>query len=168
MPWFPFQGIVHYWRLYFRPQPNSYEEQQGILVYFPHFYQFTPYLNLVMVFYGTGLFIYADKTSKKFNIIEVYFTYPDSYDVAGEIAKNPRHGYLAWHGSTFIKNAWLKIRLLMTLKSVICIFSVSNSLKQHMVSLSAKADKIPVMGNRIDLFIFYPLTKSAARTELKL
>jgi hypothetical protein len=37
-----------------------------------------------------------------------------------------------------------------------------------MVSLSAKADKIPVIGNGIDLSTFYPLTKSSARTELKL
>jgi teichuronic acid biosynthesis glycosyltransferase TuaC len=61
-----------------------------------------------------------------------------------------------------------KTRLLIALKNATRVFSVSDSLKQHVVSLGAKSDKIRVIGNGIDVVKFYPLAKSVAREELNI
>ncbi|TXK93349.1 hypothetical protein BMR07_16585 [Methylococcaceae bacterium CS1] len=45
VPWFPLQGFIRYWRPHFRPQPDKYECQQGVDVYFP---RFTPVFYAVM------------------------------------------------------------------------------------------------------------------------
>jgi glycosyltransferase involved in cell wall biosynthesis len=56
--------------------------------------------------------------------------------------------------------------MLTALKNATRVFSVSDSLKQLVVSLGAVSDKIRVIGNGIDVVKFYPLAKTVARAEL--
>ena len=48
------------------------------------------------------------------------------------------------------------------------VFSVSDSLKQFVISLGANGDKIQVIGNGIDVIKFRPIAKSTARAELSI
>ena len=59
-------------------------------------------------------------------------------------------------------------KMLVALSNASRIFSVSDSLKQHVIALGADSDKIRVVGNGIALDKFYPLDKAIARAELNI
>jgi teichuronic acid biosynthesis glycosyltransferase TuaC len=171
VPWFPFQGILRYWRPHFRPQPNSYEEQQGIQVYFPWFLSIPGLLKSCDGFFmALGSLSTLIKLRKQFNIIDAHFAYPDGYaaTLLGKWLKVPVTITLRGTEVPLSKMPGRKTRLLIALKNATRVFSVSDSLKQHVVSLGAKSDKIRVIGNGIDVVKFYPLAKSVAREELNI
>jgi teichuronic acid biosynthesis glycosyltransferase TuaC len=171
VPWFPFQGILRYWRPHFRPQPNSYEEQQGIQVYFPRFLSIPGLLKSCDGFFmALGSLSTLIKLRKQFNIIDAHFAYPDGYAVTllGKWLKIPVTITLRGTEVPLSKMPGRKTRLLIALKNATRVFSVSDSLKRHVVSLGADGNKIRVIGNGIDVVKFYPLAKSDARAELNI
>jgi len=171
VPWFPFQGILRYWRPHFRPQPSRYEEQQGIQVYFPRFFSipglFKSYDGFFM---ALGSLPTLFKLRKRFNIIDAHFAYPDGYaaTLLGRWLNVPVTITLRGTEVPLSKLPGRKQKLLTALHKATRIFSVSDSLKQLVVSLGANPDKIRVIGNGIDVLKFYPLSKSDARSELNI
>jgi glycosyltransferase involved in cell wall biosynthesis len=171
VPWFPFQGLLRYWRPHFRPQPSRYEEQQGIQVYFPRFFSIPGlFKSWDGFFMALGSLFTLIKLRKQFNIIDAHFAYPDGYaaTLLGHWLKVPVTITLRGTEVPLSKMPDRKARLLTALKNATRVFSVSDSLKQHVVSLGAEADKIRVVGNGIDLVKFYPLSRSVARAELNI
>jgi glycosyltransferase involved in cell wall biosynthesis len=171
VPWFPFQGVIRYWRPHFRPQPNSYEEQQGVQVYFPRFLSIPGlFKSWDGFFMALGSLPTLIKLRKQFNIIDAHFAYPDGYaaTLLGKWLKIPVTITLRGTEVPLSKMSGRKARLLTALKSATRVFSVSDSLKQHVVSLGAESDKIRVIGNGIDVVKFYPLAKAVARAELNI
>ena len=171
VPWFPFQGVIRYWRPRFRPQPDKYEEQDSVQVFFPRF------LSIPGVFKSWDGFFMAVgslstllKLRKQFNIIDAHFAYPDGYaaTLLGKWLKIPVTITLRGTEVPLSKISGRKTRLLTALKNATRVFSVSDSLKQHVVSLGAEGDKIRVIGNGIDIVKFYPLAKTVARAELNI
>src|SRR5207247_519543 len=59
-------------------------------------------------------------------------------------------------------------RLLNALSAARRVFSVSDSLKRHVVSLGASSGKIAVVGNGIDTDLFRRVERKAAREQLGL
>jgi len=171
VPWFPCQGLVRYWRPHFRPQPSRYEEQQGIEVYFPRFFSipglFKSYDGFFM---ALGSLPTLFKLRKQFNIIDAHFAYPDGYAATwlGRWLNVPVTITLRGTEVPLSKLPGRKQKLLTALQKATRIFSVSDSLKQLVVSLGADNDKIRVIGNGIDVIKFYPLDKSDARAELNI
>ena len=171
VPWFPFQGLLRYWRPHFRPQPNRHEEQQGVQVYFPRFFSipglFKSYDGFFM---ALGSLPVLFKLRKQFNIIDAHFAYPDGYaaTLLGLWLKVPVTITLRGTEVPLSKLPRRKEKLLTALQNANGIFSVSDSLKQLVVSLGAQPDKIRVVGNGIDLLKFYPLEKSVTRAELNI
>jgi len=171
VPWFPCQELVRYWRPHFRPQPSRYEEQQGIQVYFPRFFSipglFKSYDGFFM---ALGSLPTLFKLRKKFNIIDAHFAYPDGYAATwlGRWLNVPVTITLRGTEVPLSKLPRRKQKLLTALQKATRIFSVSDSLKQLVVSLGADNDKICVIGNGIDVIKFYPLDKSDARAELNI
>ncbi len=171
VPWFPFQGILRYWRPHFRPQPNSYEEQQGVQVYFPRFLSIPGLLKSCDGFFmALGSLSTLIKLRKQFTIIDAHFAYPDGYaaTLLGKWLKIPVTITLRGTEVPLSKMPGRKKRLLTALKNAARVFSVSDSLKQLVVSLGADGDKIRVIGNGIDVVKFYPLAKFLAREELNI
>lgn len=171
VPWFPFQGIIRYWRPHFRPLPDRYEEQQGVQVYFPRFLSVPGLLKSCDGFFmAVGSLFTMIRLRKQFNIIDAHFTYPDGYaaTLLGKWLEIPVTITLRGTEVPLSKLPGRKTRLLTALKNAIRVFSVSDSLKQHVVSLGAESDKIRVIGNGIDAVKFYPLAKAVARTELNI
>ena len=169
VPWFPFQGLLRYWRPHFRPQPSRYEEQQGIQVYFPRFFSIPGlFKSWDGFFMALGSLPTLLKLRKQFNIIDAHFAYPDGYaaTLLGHWLKVPITITLRGTEVPLSKMQDRKARLLTALKNATRVFSVSDSLKQLVVSLGAEPDKIRVIGNGIDVVKFYPLAQSAARAEL--
>jgi teichuronic acid biosynthesis glycosyltransferase TuaC len=171
VPWFPFQGILRIWKPHFRPQPVTFEEQNGIKVYFPRFLSIPGLLKSWDGFFmALGSLSTLIKLRKQFNIIDAHFAYPDGYaaTLLGKWLKIPVTITLRGTEVPLSKMPGRKKRLLTALKNATRVFSVSDSLKQHVVSLGAQSDKIRVIGNGIDVDKFYPVAKNSARAELNI
>ena len=169
VPWFPFQELIRYWQPHFRPQLNRYEEQQGVQVYFPRFFSIPGLLKSYDGFFmALGSLPTLFKLRKQFNIIDAHFAYPDGYaaTLLGQWLKIPVTITLRGTEVPLSKMPERKTRMLAALKNATRVFSVSDSLKQLVVSLGADSDKIRVIGNGIDVAKFYPLAKTVARAEL--
>jgi glycosyltransferase involved in cell wall biosynthesis len=171
VPWFPFQGVIRYWRPHFRPQPDKYEEQDSVQVFFPRFLSIPGVLKSWDGFFmAVGSLSTLLKLRKQFNIIDAHFAYPDGYaaTLLGKWLKIPVTITLRGTEVPLSKMPGRKKRLLTALKNATRVFSVSDSLKQHVVSLGAQSDKIRVIGNGIDVDKFYPVAKNSARAELNI
>jgi len=169
VPWFPLQGIIRYWQPHFRPQPKNYEEQEGVQVYFPRFLSIPGlFKSWDGFFMALGSLLTLIKLRKQFTIIDAHFAYPDGYaaTLLGKWLKVPVTITLRGTEVPLSKMPGRKARLLRALENASRVFSVSDSLKQHVVSLGAQGDKIRVVGNGIDVIKFCPLVKSVARAEL--
>ncbi|MDD5277115.1 MAG: glycosyltransferase [Methylovulum sp.] len=171
VPWFPLQGIIRYWKPHFRPQPKPYEEQQGVRVYFPRFISIPGLLKSYDgLFMALGSLPTLLKLRKEFNIIDAHFAYPDGYaaTLLGKWLKIPVTITLRGTEVPLSNMPGRKVKMLAALKNATRVFSVSDSLKQHVVSLGADNDNIRVVGNGVDLAKFYPLDKKVARAGLSI
>lgn len=171
VPWFPFQGVIRYWKPHFRPQSDKYEKQDNVHVYFPRFLSIPGLLKSWDGFFmALGSLPTLLKLRGHFNIIDAHFAYPDGYaaSLLGKWLKIPVTITLRGTEVPLSQMRGRKERLLIALKNAIRVFSVSDSLKQHVVSLGAESDKIRVVGNGIDIDKFYSLDKTASRAELNI
>jgi teichuronic acid biosynthesis glycosyltransferase TuaC len=171
VPWFPLQSIIRCWHPHFRPQPDRHEEHLGVHVYFPRFLSVPGlFKSWDGFFMALGSLPTLVKLRHHFNIIDAHFAYPDGYaaTLLGKWLKIPVTITLRGTEVPLSKMPGRKARLLTALKNATRVFSVSDSLKQHVVSLGVESDKIRVIGNGIDAVKFYPLDKSVARAELKI
>jgi len=171
VPWFPLQGIIRYWKPHFRPQPDKFEVQQGVRVYFPRFLSVPGlFKSLDGFFMALGSLPTLIKLKKEFNLIDAHFAYPDGYaaTILGKWFKVPVTITLRGTEVPHAKMPGRKKRMLKAISRATRIFSVADSLKQHVVSLGADAHKIRVVGNGVDINKFYPLNKAQERAELNI
>ncbi|MDT8425650.1 MAG: glycosyltransferase [Methyloprofundus sp.] len=171
VPWFPFQGLIRYWRPHFRPQPDKFEAQQGVQVYFPRFLSIPGLLKSWDGFFmALGSVSVLFKLKSEFNIIDAHFAYPDGYaaTLLGKWFKVPVTITLRGTEVPLAKMPGRKVRMLKALASATRVFSVANSLKQHVGVLGADINKIRVVGNGVDIKKFYPLDKQTQREVLNI
>ncbi len=172
-PWFPFQGILRRWRPHFRPQNPTFEEQRGIDVHFPGF------LSMPGIAKGwDGWFMAVSclpllrrlKPEFGFDLIDAHFAYPDGYAAVklGQWFNVPVTITLRGTEVPLARDPVRRARILEALEGASQVFSVSQSLKRHVVSLGAKEDKIHVVGNGVDTSVFHPIDKQEARKQLQI
>lgn len=173
VPWFPFQDLIRLFKPGYRPQPARYEDQNGITVYFPRFISipglFRSLDGLSMAICSLPVFLKLQKQFK-FNLIDGHFAYPDGYaaTILGRWFKVPVTITLR---GTEVPLAKIPARcklMLKAIQSAAQVFSVSNSLKNHVVSLGANPEKIKVVGNGVDAAKFFQVDKADARKALNL
>jgi glycosyltransferase involved in cell wall biosynthesis len=168
VPWFPLQSLIQCFKPGYRPQPDIYEDQDGISVYFPRFLSipgigrswdgfFMAVCSLVIC--------YRLKKRFAFNLIDAHFAYPDGYaaTLLGKWFKVPVTITLRGTEVPLSKIPSRSQRLLKALNDAARVFSVSDSIKRHVVNLGADAEKIRVVGNGIDIAKFFPVDKKQAR-----
>ncbi len=171
VPWFPFQGIIRYWKPHFRPQPDKFELQQGVQVYFPRFLSIPGlFKSWDGFFMALGSLPILIKHRNEFNIIDSHFAYPDGYaaTLLGKWLKVPVTITLRGTEVPLAKMQGRKVRMLKAISNAARVFSVANSLKQHVGVLGADTKKIRVVGNGVDINKFYPLDKKTQREELNI
>lgn len=171
VPWFPFQNIIRLWKPHFRPQPERHEEQQGVQVYFPRFLSVPGiFKSWDGFFMALGSLSTLIKLKKEFNIIDAHFAYPDGYaaTLLGKWLKIPVSITLRGTEVPLSKIPARKAKMLIALSHAARVFSVSDSLKQLVVSLGADENKIRVVGNGIDIKKFYPLDKMEMREKFNI
>lgn len=171
VPWFPFQSVIRFWKPYFRPQPEKYEEQEGIKVYYPRFISIPGMFKSLDGFFmalGSWFLLREIKKQFDFNLIDAHFAYPDGYaaTLLGKWFKVPVTITLRGTEVPLSKLSGRKNRMMKALKNASKIFSVANSLKDHVVQLGADREKIEVVGNGVDTHKFYPVDKDLARQQL--
>jgi len=173
VPCFPLQHLLRRFKPGFRPQPPRYEKQQGMDVYFPRFFSIPGLLkNLDGYFMALSALPTLLKLKKQFafNVIDAHFAYPDGYaaTLLGKWFNVPVTITLRGTEVPLSRMPGRKKRLLKALSSATRIFSVSDSLKRHVVSLGAQEDKIEVIGNGVDTNKFYPVERLKARERFAL
>lgn len=173
VPWFPLQSLIRYWKPDYRPQPACFEEQQDIKVYFPRFLSIPGVFRSLDGFFmavGALPLLFKLKKNFAFNLIDAHFAYPDGYaaTLLGRWFKVPVTITLRGTEVPLSKLPGRRQRLLKALQSAARVFSVSESLKQHVVDLGAKAEKILVVGNGVDTEKFFAIDKHNARQQLQL
>jgi glycosyltransferase involved in cell wall biosynthesis len=173
VPWFPLQGLIRLCKPEFRPQPALFEQQHGIDVYYPRFFSIPGLLkSWDGWFMAMGSFwtLYRLRKQFQFNIIDAHFAYPDGFaaTLLGKWFAAPVTITLRGTEVPQSKLPHIRKRLLQALNNATQIFSVSESLKHHVVALGADADKIQRIGNGVDTDKFYPVDKQIARQQLNL
>lgn len=173
VPWFPLQSLIQRFKPDYRPQPDRYENQDGIEVYFPRFLA-VPGLGRSWdgFFMALGSVAICRQLKKRFgfNLIDAHFAYPDGYaaTMLGRWFKVPVTITLRGTEVPISKIPDRRRRLLAALSAAAKVFSVSDSLKRHVVDLGANADKVRVVGNGVDTAKFFPIDKHLARQRLQI
>jgi teichuronic acid biosynthesis glycosyltransferase TuaC len=170
VPYFPLQGLIRSWKPHYRPQPPRSERQGEFRVYYPRFFALPGMLRELD---GIAMALCCWPLVRRlkaegYRLIDAHFAYPDGYaaTLLGRWAKLPVTITLR---GTEIPLAKYKVRSAFILKALAGaqrVFSVSESLKRHAVSLGADEAKIRVVGNGVDTRIFHPVDKGEARRNL--
>ena len=173
VPWFPFQGLLRYWRPHFRPPAPRREIQDGIEVYCPRFFSVPGvFKSLDGMFMALGCLPVMLRLRRlhRFDIIDAHFAYPDGY-AASLLGKWLRIPITITLRGTEVPMADSRIKRRLILRAIdraARVFSVADSLKRHVTKLGADPDKILVVGNGVDTDKFKPMEKSRARKALGL
>lgn len=169
--WFPGQSIIRRFKPHFRPQAPYQEIQQGITVYHPRFFSIPGFLKWLDGFFlaiSTYRIMKKLKREFNYNIIDSHFAYPDGY-AATQLARWFKVPVTITLRGTELRHSRSKaIRpyLKKALFSASRVFSVSNSLRLHALSLGVPPNRTKVIGNGVDTDKFYPLEKTAMRKKL--
>lgn len=173
VPWFPLQCLVRLWKPDYRPQPACYEQQSGIHIYFPRFLSMPGLFRTMDGFFmaiGALPLLFKLKKDFAFNLIDAHFAYPDGYaaTLLGNWFRVPVTITLRGTEVPLSKIPGRRERLLKALQRAARVFSVSESLKRHVVGLGAESEKIAVIGNGVDTTKFFAVDKVEARRQLEL
>jgi glycosyltransferase involved in cell wall biosynthesis len=172
-PWFPLQGLIRRWRPHFRPDAPRSEVQDGFEVLHPRFFSVPGlFKSLDGLFLALGSLPTLLRLKKRFgfNLIDAHFAYPDGYaaTLLGRWLEVPVTITLRGTEVPLSRDPARRRRIVAALARASRVFSVSDSLKRHVVSLGADAANIHVVGNGVDTAKFHPVPKAEARAALGL
>lgn len=172
-PWFPFQGVLHRFRPHFRPGAPEAEIQQGFTVSYPRFLSIPGLLKRYDGFFmALGAFpvLRRLKNEGRLDLIDAHFAYPDGYaaTLIGGWLKVPVTITLRGTETRHIQDPRLAGKVLRALQRATQVFSVSEALRNVVVTAGADASKIEVVGNGVDAARFSPKDREASRRALQL
>jgi len=169
-PWFPGQSLIRRLRPGYRPQAPALEMQQGIRVYHPRFLAVP---GLLRRFDGwsmaLGSFLLLRRLrAEGARLIDAHFAYPDGEAATrlGQWLGLPVTVTLRGTEVPLSKDPATRLRLARTLKAAARVFSVSDSLRRLALELGTPAERTEVVGNGVDVGVFHPVDRTAARARL--
>jgi len=172
VPYFPRWLPLERWNAEARiPKQEKIEE---LLIYHPR-YPLIPKISMLL--HGLLMFMGSLRTARRlhkemrFDCIDAHFVYPDGFAAVllGRLLKIPV--IVSARGTDI--NLYPSFRLIRplirwTLKRSSGLIAVSASLRDVMLGLGAKPDRVRVIGNGIDLSRFGPIAPVEARSHLGL
>jgi len=172
-PWFPFQSMIRKLKPHFRPECSNFEMQEGTPVYQPRFFCIPGVFKFLDgYFMAISSFVLLKKLQKEFefNVIDSHFAFPDgkAATLLGRWFNVPVTVTLRGTEIPQSQNTLQRNMLVSALTNADRIFSVSNSLKQHAISLRIKETKILVVGNGVDVEKFYSVDGAELREKLNI
>ncbi len=167
--WFPLQGLIRLFAPNYRPVAPYHEVQDGVDVYHPRFLAIPGLLrSLDGLFMALGCLptLYKIRRQFNFNFIDAHFAYPDGY-AATLLGKWLNFPVTITLRGTEVPLSRTNRRALMikALQHARHIFSVTDSLKRHVMALGVDGSKIQVVGNGVDTSKFQPVAKTRARRQ---
>jgi glycosyltransferase involved in cell wall biosynthesis len=170
-PWFPLQGVIRAFKPGYRPQAAAHERQGEIEVFRPRFASLPGIgrrLDGAAMAVGCFPAVRRLRGTPGFDIIDAHFAYPDGYAATrlGKWLNVPVTITLRGTEIPLSRIPARRKRIVQALHDATRIFSVSNSLKEHAVSLGIPAAKIEVIGNGVDIGTFHPVDRAQARRKL--
>jgi len=170
-PWFPFQGLIRRWRPHFRPPALRREVQEGIEVFFPRFLSVPGLgkgLDGLLMALGSLATMRRLKRRFGFDIIDAHFAYPDGYaaTLLGRWFGVPVTVTLRGTEVPQSRVPVLRRRITQALACANRVFSVSESLRRHVVDLGIDPAKVRVVGNGVDVEKFHAMPRAEARHAL--
>ena len=170
-PWFPGQSLIRYFKPGFRLPAPRHEIQDGITVYHPRYISFPGMLKQLDGFFmAAGSYLIARRLKKQLGIrlLDAHFTYPDGYaaTLLGRWLDLPVT--ITLRGTEVPQSGRDKLRplLVRAWRGAARLFSVSESLRQHAISLGIDNRKIKVIGNGVDTTKFHPTDRMFVRQSL--
>lgn len=171
-PWFPGQGLIRRFRPGYRPMSPVIETQQGISVHHPRFLSVPGVLRRLdgWSMALSTYFLMRHLRIKGARLIDAHFAYPDGEAATrlGRWLGLPVTITLRGTEVPHSRNPALRPRLVRTLAAATRIFTVSDSLRRLALDLGASADKTEVVGNGVDIGVFQPVDRQAARQKYSL
>jgi glycosyltransferase involved in cell wall biosynthesis len=168
IPWFPLQGLIRHFRPHFRASAPRLEVQQGIEVHHPRFFSIPgvgKWLDGLFLALGSYRTVRRLCRERDLDVIDSHFGYPDGYaaTLLGRWLGLPVAITLRGTEIRHSRTPWLRPLLVKGLRRAQRILTVSDSLRQHAISLGIPADRITVVGNGVDTEKFFPMDAGAAR-----
>lgn len=170
-PWFPLQNWIRCFKPHFRPGAPLHERQSGIDVWFPRFLSvpgvFKKLDGLMMALSALPR-LRRLKEAGQLDIIDAHFAYPDGYAaslLSGWLAV-PYTITLRGTETRHVQDRRFAGRLLRAVNRAARVFSVSESLRQLLISHGASPQQIEVVGNGVDTSRFKPQDRTACRKAL--
>ncbi len=173
VPWFPLQGLIRRWRPNFRLMPPNREIQNGFEVYHPRFFSVPGILKwldgISMALASAGMIRRLHKTHG-FGVIDSHFAYPDGYAAVllGHWLNLPVCLTLRGTEVSLSCHPWRRRLIVAAVNRAQRVFTVADSLKQHMARLGARTDHILHVGNGVDGDWFKPEDPMEARRRFDL
>ncbi len=170
-PWFPFQGLIRRYRPHFRVPAPRIEVHQGIEIHRPRFLSipglFRGLDSLSMALASLPLLLRL-KREGRFNLIDAHFAYPDGHaaTLLGRWLSLPVTITLRGTEVPHSRTRWRRALMIRALRAAQGIFSVSDSLRQHVAGLGIDPERVQVVGNGVDSQRFAPMPKDEARAAL--
>ena len=171
IPWFPGQSIIRLFKKDYRPQPQFHEIQDGVDVYYPRFFSVPVifrWLDASMMARCSLRLVKRLKEERNIQLIDSHFSYPDGL-AATWLGKKLNLKVTITMRGTEVPHSHqpnLKAKLLSAWQQADKVFSVSNSLRLHAISLGAESSKFKVIGNGVDVEKFKPMLTTSAREKL--
>lgn len=172
-PWFPLQALIRIWRPHFRPDTDGHEQQQNLQVHYPRFFSFPGVAKGLDGMWMALSCVSPLRRLKRefgFEVIDAHFAYPDGYAAVklGQWFRVPVTITLRGTEIPLSRDPARRKRMIEALKRAEQIFSVSQSLKDHAISLGVDGQKIIVVGNGVDTEVFHPIDRDEARQRLNI
>lgn len=173
IPYFPPIRFFKKWyqmRLIF-----SHEVKNSVEIFRPRFIGLPRALFYFLVGYSYLFSVYGliRKIKKKFNfkVIHAHNVYPDGFvgTILGRIFK--KKVIITAHGldvNGLLKQRLIRFVSLPAIKRADKIIAVSTSLKDELIKLGVRSEKIEVIHNGVDVSRFYPMDKNNLLEQLKL
>ncbi|MES1999798.1 MAG: glycosyltransferase [Pseudomonadota bacterium] len=170
-PWFPGQALLRRWKPHFRPAAPRRESHQGIDVLHPRFFSVPGFFKQFDgLFMALSCYFTVKRLQRvgKLDILDAHFGYPDGYaaTLLGRWLRVPVTITLRGTEVPHARNPTLRLHLVSALQAATRVFSVSQSLRQHAISLGIAGDKVRVVGNGVDIAKFHPVDRTQARAQL--
>lgn len=171
-PWFPGQSLIRRLRPGYRPPLAALEMQQGIRVYHPRFLSVPGFLRRLD---GLSMAVACLPLLRRLRgegaqLIDAHFAYPDG-DAATRLGRwlgLPVTVTLRGTEVPHSRNPVLRRRLRRVLRDATRVFSVSDSLRRLALDLGADPRRTEVVGNGVDVGVFQPVARGAARARFGL
>lgn len=173
IPWFPLQSLIRVFRPHFRPKAPHFEVQEGVEIILPRFFSIPGLFKAWDGFFmalGSLHTLRRLRRQGRVDIIDAHFAYPNGY------AAVLLGGWLGVPVTITLRGTEVSLsadparrqRILKALEGAATVFSVSDSLRRHVIALGADSRKLRVVGNGVDLTRFYAEDRGVARARLNL